>query len=112
MLSTTSTEPKPSKPWDSRSRRCRRRAWSWLRSHNGLLRVTLPVDETAVDVAGARVRGKVYGRSFPGPTLRVRPGDTLDLLVNVRLFRPNHWREDEDGNKIATCRARRIVITD
>jgi hypothetical protein len=33
-------------------------------------------------------------------------------FLKVRLFRPQRWREDEDGEKIATFRARRIVITD
>jgi FtsP/CotA-like multicopper oxidase with cupredoxin domain len=64
-----------------------------LRSHTGVLRVTLPVDETGVDVAGRRVRGKVYRRSFPGPTLRVRPGDTLELQVVNRMGEPTNLHE-------------------
>ncbi len=64
-----------------------------LRSHNGFLRATLPLDETDVDVAGARVRGKVYGGSFPGPTLRVWPGDTLELRVVNRLGEPTNLHE-------------------
>jgi FtsP/CotA-like multicopper oxidase with cupredoxin domain len=64
-----------------------------LRSHGGVLRATLPVDQTAVDVAGARVRAKVYGHSFPGPTLRVRPGDTLELRVVNHLGEPTNLHE-------------------
>jgi FtsP/CotA-like multicopper oxidase with cupredoxin domain len=64
-----------------------------LRSHNGVLRATLPVDERVVDVAGRRVRGKFYRRSFPGPTLRVRPGDTLELQVVNRLGEPTNLHE-------------------
>jgi suppressor of ftsI len=64
-----------------------------LRSHHGVLRATLPIDHTAVDIAGARVRAKVYRRSFPGPTLRVRPGDTLDLRVVNRLGEPTNLHE-------------------
>src|SRR4051794_25900552 len=48
-----------------------------LRSHDGVLRATLTVRRRRVWVAGARVWAKVYDGSFPGPTLRVRPGDTL-----------------------------------
>jgi FtsP/CotA-like multicopper oxidase with cupredoxin domain len=64
-----------------------------LRSHNGVLRATLSVDETVVDVAGGRVRGKAYRRSFPGPTLRVRPGDTLELRVVNRMGEPTNVHE-------------------
>lgn len=32
--------------------------------------------------------------------------------MRVRLARRQAWREDEDGNRVATFRARRIVITD
>ncbi len=64
-----------------------------LRSHDGVLRATLPVDESEVGVAGARVRGKVYDRSFPGPTLRVRPGDTLELQLVNHLGEPTNLHE-------------------
>ena len=33
-------------------------------------------------------------------------------LMKVHLLRPKRWREDEDGNSVATFRARRIEITD
>ena len=36
--------------------------------------------------------------------------DTATL--RVRLKRPRTWREDEDGNRIATFRAGRIEVTD
>jgi FtsP/CotA-like multicopper oxidase with cupredoxin domain len=64
-----------------------------LRSRKGVLRATLAVDDMVVDVAGARVRGKVYDGSFPGPTLRVRPGDTLELRVVNRLGEPTNLHE-------------------
>ena len=64
-----------------------------LRSHHGVLRATLPVEEKVVEVAGARVRGKVYGGSFPGPTLRVRPGDKLALRVVNRMGEPTNLHE-------------------
>lgn len=64
-----------------------------LRSHEGVLRATLRVDDAVVDVAGARVRGKVYDGRFPGPTLRVRPGDTLELRVVNRTGEPTNLHE-------------------
>jgi FtsP/CotA-like multicopper oxidase with cupredoxin domain len=64
-----------------------------FRSRNSVLRLTLPVEETGVDVAGVRVRGKVYRRSFPGPTLRMRPGDTLELRIVNHLGEPTNLHE-------------------
>jgi hypothetical protein len=43
-------------------------------------------------------------------TAELECADTVSL--KVRLFRPGHWREDEDGAKIPTFRARRLKITD
>jgi suppressor of ftsI len=54
-----------------------------LRSANGVLRVTLTAEEREVTIAGVRVRGRVFNGSFVAPTLRVRPGDRLEVtLVN------------------------------
>jgi suppressor of ftsI len=64
-----------------------------LRSRHGVLRATLPVERRVVRVAGKRVRGKVYAGSFPGPTLRVRPGDVIDLRVVNRLGEPTSLHE-------------------
>lgn len=64
-----------------------------LRSQHGVLRATVPVDETVVEVGGARVRAKTYRGSFPGPTLRVRPGDTIELRVVNRLGEPTNLHE-------------------
>ena len=52
-----------------------------LVSRDGVLRARLVADETAVRVGGRRVVGRAYNGSFPGPTLRVSPGDTLRLTA-------------------------------
>jgi suppressor of ftsI len=56
-----------------------------LVSKDGLLRARLVADETAVRVGGRRVIGRAYNGSFPGPTLRLRPGDTVRLTLVNRL---------------------------
>jgi suppressor of ftsI len=56
-----------------------------LVSKDGLLRARFVADETAVRVGGRRVIGRAYNGSFPGPTLRLRPGDTLRLKLVNRL---------------------------
>jgi FtsP/CotA-like multicopper oxidase with cupredoxin domain len=64
-----------------------------LRSRNGILRATLPVQRRRVRVAGTRAWAKVYRESFPGPTLRVHPGDTVDLHVVNELGEPTNLHE-------------------
>ena len=64
-----------------------------LKSREGLLQVRLKVAPTPVTVAGREARLWTYGGSFPGPTLRVRPGDTVRLeLENLLPESTNlHW---------------------
>ena len=50
-----------------------------LVSHDGTLDATLRVSEGEVEVAGTEVTGKSYNGHFPGPTMRVRPGDWIRL---------------------------------
>jgi FtsP/CotA-like multicopper oxidase with cupredoxin domain len=64
------------------------------RSRHGLLRATLTVADRVVDVAGTPVRAKTYDGGFVGPTLHVRPGDTLELRVVNRLGEPTNLHED------------------
>jgi FtsP/CotA-like multicopper oxidase with cupredoxin domain len=64
-----------------------------LRSRNGVLRATLTVDQAVATVAGTRVGGKFYDHSFLGPTLRVRPGDRLELRVVNNLGEPTNLHE-------------------
>ena len=52
-------------------------------SHNGVLKVTLVASQQTVMIGGKAVLAMVYNGSYVGPTLRVRPGDTLIVtLVN------------------------------
>jgi suppressor of ftsI len=61
-----------------------------LRSENGVLRARFVANESTVRVGGRRVLGRAYNASFPGPTLRLSPGDTLRLtLVNKLRFPTN-----------------------
>jgi hypothetical protein len=46
----------------------------------------------------------------PAATALINGADTA--LVRGRLTRPGAWRQDEDGSRIATFRAGRIVVTD
>lgn len=56
-----------------------------LVSQNGVLRVTLTADEKTTEVSGTKVKGRVYNGLFVGPTLRVRPGDRLEITLVNRL---------------------------
>jgi suppressor of ftsI len=61
-----------------------------LVSKHGLLRARFVADETEVRVGGRPVIGRAYNGSFPGPTLRLRPGDTLRLTLVNRLRVPTN----------------------
>jgi suppressor of ftsI len=64
-----------------------------LRSRGGRLRTTFRVQEGRFEVAGVSVRGKSYRGTFIGPTLRVRPGDTIEIRVVNRLGEPTNLHE-------------------
>ena len=54
-----------------------------LTSKDGLLQTTLNVQDRDVEIAGSTVKGRVYNGKWPGPTLHVKPGDTIKIeLVN------------------------------
>src|SRR5438270_8912113 len=52
-----------------------------ISSQDGMLRTTLTVAEQNVPAGDQTVLGRVYNNSFVGPTLRVRPGDQVDLTL-------------------------------
>jgi FtsP/CotA-like multicopper oxidase with cupredoxin domain len=64
-----------------------------LRSSAGRLRATFTVEQGPVSVAGVQVRGKAYAGDFIGPTLRVQPGDTIEIRLVNRLSEPTNLHE-------------------
>ncbi|SDY80281.1 hypothetical protein SAMN05661080_04656 [Modestobacter sp. DSM 44400] len=50
-----------------------------LRSANGGLRVRLEAAEGRLPVAGRQATAYGYNGGLPGPTLRIRPGDRLQV---------------------------------
>ena len=56
-----------------------------IASHNGVLRTTLVAQEGEAMMGGKKVsRTMTYNGKFPGPTLRVHPGDRIEIkLVNA-----------------------------
>ncbi len=61
-----------------------------LRSSNGRLRVRLEAAPGTVLLAGRSATGLAYNGGVPGPTLRLRGGDTLDIeLVNSMAVATN-----------------------
>jgi FtsP/CotA-like multicopper oxidase with cupredoxin domain len=50
-----------------------------LHAEDGILRVTLDAERGAIDVSGSPVMAQPFNGSIVGPTLRVRPGDTIEV---------------------------------
>ncbi|MFJ2028913.1 multicopper oxidase family protein [Streptosporangium sp. NPDC087985] len=61
-----------------------------LVSHNGLLRVRIVVERRQVDVAGRKLWALTYDGHYMPPTLRIRPGDRLELAMENRLDTPTN----------------------
>jgi FtsP/CotA-like multicopper oxidase with cupredoxin domain len=61
-----------------------------LRSTDGLLRVRLEAAEGPLTVAGRQATAYGYNGSLPGPTLRLRPGDRLQVQLVNRLGAPTN----------------------
>ena len=69
-----------------------------------LVPVRLTAQQSEVDLGGLTVRTWTYGGTIPGPTLRVRRGDVLQVRLDNQLPDPTtiHWhgvalRNDMDG---------------
>jgi FtsP/CotA-like multicopper oxidase with cupredoxin domain len=54
-------------------------------SHNGFLHVDLLVERRKVEVGGRKRWALTYNGSYMPPTLRIRPGDKLDLTMKNTL---------------------------
>ena len=61
-----------------------------LRSADGLLRVRLEAAQGPLDIGGRRAIAYGYNGSLPGPTLRLRPGDRLQIGLVNRLDVPTN----------------------
>ena len=57
-------------------------------SRDGLLDTTLTAKVMSLPLGGQTATVSVYEGAFPGPTLRVRPGDTLGSTWSTRWTRP------------------------
>jgi FtsP/CotA-like multicopper oxidase with cupredoxin domain len=55
-----------------------------------VVRYTLTADETEFQIGSKRVLGKGYNGRYVGPTLYLRPGDTLELRLVNRLEEPTN----------------------
>jgi FtsP/CotA-like multicopper oxidase with cupredoxin domain len=54
-------------------------------SHNGFLRARIVVAKRQVDVGGRKLLALTYNDRFMPPTLRIRPGDRMDLAMENGL---------------------------
>ena len=76
-----------------------------LRSANGRLRGTIVAKNGTITVSGIRVRNtQSYGiagqqRGLLGPTLRVQPGDLVDLVLDNRLAPATARSPAQDGRR-------------
>ncbi|MFW7413477.1 multicopper oxidase family protein [Demequina sp. SO4-18] len=61
-----------------------------LASSGGALTCELTVSETQIDVGGSSARMLAYNGAVPGPTLHLRPGDTLRIHLTNGLEEPTN----------------------
>ncbi|TFC25196.1 multicopper oxidase family protein [Cryobacterium sp. TMT1-3] len=61
-----------------------------MRSTNGMLTVALESSPQQVSIAGRTVRALSYNGGVPGPTLRLRAGDTLNVNLRNGLTDPSN----------------------
>ena len=78
-----------------------------LRSRAGFLDVRLEAASGSHEVAGRRATTLGYNGGLPGPTLRIRPGDTLRIQLLNRLEEPTnlhvhglHVSPDDNGDNV------------
>ena len=61
-----------------------------LRAADGVLRATLIAEEQEIEIAGQPILARVFNGSFVGPTLRVSPGERIELELVNRLSKPTN----------------------
>jgi suppressor of ftsI len=61
-----------------------------LISADGVLNTELTVSREEIELDGAPTVATVYNGSFVGPTMRVRPGDRIELALNNTLDEPTN----------------------
>ena len=61
-----------------------------LRSANGRLELTLDAAPGRVELGGRQARALCYNGTVPGPTLRLRPGDELNVRLENGLNEPTN----------------------
>ena len=61
-----------------------------LRSKDGVLDATFTLKKQDFDVAGTKVQGFAYDGQFIGPTLYVKPGDTVKIHLRNDLDEPTN----------------------
>ncbi len=61
-----------------------------LTSKDGVLETTFTLKKQNFDVAGTQVQGFAYDGQFIGPTLHVRPGDTVRIQLRNELDEPTN----------------------
>ena len=61
-----------------------------LQSKDGVLETTFTIKKQDFDVAGTQVQGFSYDGQFIGPTLHVRPGDTVRIKLRNELDEPTN----------------------
>jgi FtsP/CotA-like multicopper oxidase with cupredoxin domain len=74
-----------------------------LVSKDGVLKVRLVVEMRTVNLAGRRLRALTYDGDYMPPTLRLKPGDRLDLTLVNRLpdntnLHTHGWHISPKGN--------------
>src|SRR5918994_749953 len=61
-----------------------------LRAADSVLRATLIAEVQEIEIAGQPILARVFNGSFVGPTLRVSPGERIELELVNRLTKPTN----------------------
>ncbi len=61
-----------------------------VKAKNGVLRLTLVAEEKLIPFGNSKRWAMTYNGTFPGPTLRAKPGDTLEITLVNKLSNPTN----------------------